>query len=501
MKTSIDLGQKRVGGGYFLLRQKHRPAAFAGALQSVADPVRFCFTYQQSHRSIEEELLKLIRNARQKLFITSFRIGDRKVFQALVEAAKRLQGGVYVITALDERSIAEGIAETDEDATDPKAGIASLKKDFYDMTIAGIYVRGHSSCHAKFAVADDNVALVTSANFETRAFQETGECGVVVQTPLEVRRLARLFTRLWHSGCDWEMAPGAASLVQQRQSERSPCSVPLPTASENAVIWTDHAERLILEHLHGIIAGTKRELLLASFSLCGMREHPELLLAPIEKLLKKRKVDVRLIIRGRNNVRGHREDARLLHELGVSVFADHLNHAKGVIADRTAGALFSANFDAKHGLTSGVETGMRIDGTAALADATSYFEHAINNASLEFVCDPTQRVMDERFACRWRRPWSFPAKLRLKCTDAAWNQFVEKAESGPVLYERQTDSQVALYAGDSSWKLTISDKGSSKLDVGVPGKAAGILLEDWLSSRKDANEVRGFCPAQVQKAV
>lgn len=501
MKTSIDLGQKRVSGGYFLLRPKHRPTAFAGALQSVADPVRFCFTYQQSRRLIEDELLRLIRNARQKLFITSFRIGDRKVFQALVEAAKRLQGGVYVITALDERSIAEGIEELDEDSTDPKAGIASLKKDFHDMTSAGIYVRGHSSCHAKFAVADDNVALVSSANFETRAFQETGECGVVVQTPLEVLRLARLFTRLWHSGCDWEMAPGAASLVQQRQPERSPCSVPLPKAGENAVIWTDHKERLILEHLHGIIAGTKRELLLASFSLSGMREHPELLLAPIEKLLKTRKPAVKLFIRGRNNVRGHCEDARLLHELGVSIFADHLNHAKGIISDRTIGALFSANFDANHGLTNGVETGIRLDRSAALDDATSYFEHSINNASLEFECEPTQSVMDERLACRWRTPWSFPAKLRLKCADAAWNQFVEETESGPVLYERLPDSPVTLYAGASSWKLTISDDGSTELAIVSPRKAASALLDDWLTSRKYSGEMRGFCPAVIERTL
>lgn len=501
MKTSVDLGKKRVEGGYFLLRPTHRPMPFTDVLQSAEDPVRFCFTYQKSRRSIEDELLKLIQNAQQKLFITSFRIGDSKVFAALVEAATRLRGGVYVITALDERSIAEGIEELDEDSSDPRAGVASLKKNFHDMTSAGIYVRGHGSCHAKFAVADDNIALVSSANFETRAFQETGECGVVVQTPLEVLRLARLFTRLWYSGCDWEMAPGATSLVQKRQTENSPCSVPHPKAGEKALIWTDHKETLILEHLHTIIADAKRELLLASFSLSGMREHPELLLAPVEKLLKRRKPDVKILIRGRNNVRGHCEDARLLHELGVSVFADHLNHAKGVIADRTIGALFSANFDANHGLTNGVETGMRLDGTTALTDAMNYFEHAVNNASLEFCCDPTQSLMDDRLACRWRTPWSLPVTLPVKCTDAAWNQFVEETQSGPVLYERPSKSKLVLFAGHSSWGLTIADNATSELDTGAPGKSARILFDDWLSNRACAGEVRGFCPATIQRSL
>ena len=33
-----------------------------------------------------------------------------------------------------------------------------------------------------------------------------------------------------------------------------------------------------------------------------------------------------------------------------TIYADSLNHAKGVIADGTYGASFSANFDAQHGL-------------------------------------------------------------------------------------------------------------------------------------------------------
>ena len=68
------------------------------------------------------------------------------------------------------------------------------------MTRNGIYVRGHLNCHAKFVVADDETALVTSANLMTSALDFTGENGDVMTDRTQVRRSARLFARLWHNG-------------------------------------------------------------------------------------------------------------------------------------------------------------------------------------------------------------------------------------------------------------------------------------------------------------
>lgn len=98
-----------------------------------------------------------------------------------------------------------------------------------------------------------------------------------------------------------------------------------------------------------------------------------------------------MLVRALNHRDRHRQDAAGMHDLGVRLLADHYNHAKAAVADNGAkGALFSANFDSEHGLDpgSGLETGARLDGTAALSNLTRYLRHALANADHEFVRCP-----------------------------------------------------------------------------------------------------------------
>lgn len=120
-----------------------------------------------------------------------------------------------------------------------------------------------------------------AANLETRAFEVTGENGVVVHDAKEVGRLSRFFARLWHEGCEREMPPGESYTVQRRAAEKSPCTVEMPAVdSPCGLIWTHHNEQFILRAIHDTIGRAQKRLVLSTFSLCGMREHPELLFAP-----------------------------------------------------------------------------------------------------------------------------------------------------------------------------------------------------------------------------
>lgn len=56
-----------------------------------------------------------------------------------------------------------------------------------------------------------------------------------------------------------------------------------------------------------------------------------------------------LLLRGQNFRPAARADAAAFTEVGAEVIADRSNHAKGVIADRCAGALFSVNFTVPRG--------------------------------------------------------------------------------------------------------------------------------------------------------
>lgn len=512
MSDRIELGPLRVEGGYFLLknpRPSRRPMV-AGDRTTLGQTngCRHCFTYERSPSTIHEGVLEMVQRARKKIFIASFRIGEHKLLKALYEAVDRLRGGVYIITALDDRSLARGLTDLDEEAGDD---IKVQGKRFEELTRRGIYLRGHSSCHAKFVVVDDQIALISSANLETRAFSVTGENGVLMEDPGEVQTLARFFTRLWHEGCDWEVRPGQTYTVQQRKptppSFKAPSSTPCDGATGlPRVIWTCGNEHHILHTIHEVIELARHTLTLATFSLCGMAEQPQLLLEPLERAIKERNVKVRMLLRARNNIQGHRSDAAKLHRIGVQLEADSLNHAKGVVADGRFGALFSANFDAQHGLTNGVEVGVRLDGTSALTEAERYFHFAMEQAEMRFAVDPTHAEMNESLAARWRSPWPHSPTIRVRCPqDDAWEAFRSAALTGTVLYLCRNSGVIQIYAGGGQWHLCgPAMDGVFRLEVQerprvVSASSTNLILKEWLEARSEDDAPRGCCPATIER--
>ena len=107
-------------------------------------------------------------------------------------------------------------------------------------------MRGHESCHAKFAVVDDTIALAGSANFVAKGFEWTGEANLLVREPLQVRQLARLFTSLWYEGCRWQVPPGETYQVAHRQLTKPPVSPDRPDIGTVGALWTNEATEMYL---------------------------------------------------------------------------------------------------------------------------------------------------------------------------------------------------------------------------------------------------------------
>ncbi|MFG1951909.1 phosphatidylserine/phosphatidylglycerophosphate/cardiolipin synthase family protein [Micromonospora sp. NPDC048830] len=502
MPEHLDLGSLVAPEGYFLVREDAEPTPFVAA-PDAGGPYEHRFTYRGSDTSIKRAAVELIASARRKVFLASFRIGDRDLLDALLAAVDRLRGGVYVITSWTEDSMRRDLASV-EDVED--IDVQAQKKQFDQLTRRGIALRGHEDCHAKFLVVDDHRALVSSANLETSALADTprkratGENGVLLTDPAEVKRLASLFTRLWYSGCTWTALPGAEYALHRRVPVPSP--VPPPRLPDGpGVIWTCRdgagAERGVLAALHDVIARARTELLLATFSLVGIRDRPELLVEPLRRAIREHRVDVRLLVRGRNNIASHRADTAALAELGVRIYGDSDTHAKGVIADGRYGALFSANFDAEHGLFDGVEVGVRLDGHAALTEAHRYFRHAMTHADLRFASGPTQRDLDRGLGARWRRRWPYPARVPVTAADADWRSLVDAATAGPVLWEKDAEG-LRLYVADVVAVLEPAARTRRRLTVHRAGTDAGVRLRGWFTERAGtgaAAQKRGFCPA------
>lgn len=505
-RDMLDLGALRAADGYFLSREA--PQLPFPSTQSRGEEWEFGSTYRHtSDTTLRDHVLDLVRGARQKVFITSYVIGDDNLAQELVNAADRLTGGVYVISELSERTLLRGLTRLANPArlrkNETKEKVEVEKKRFLSLTTRGVAVRGHENCHAKFVVVDDEIAWVGSANLETEAFTTKEEIGVITRDPAEVSRLARLFARMWLSGCKYEL-PSATDHYSADERDPTPAPFAVPPAEPGphpAVIWTDDTSRTLLAAIHDIIASARRRLVLASYSLKGMDARYDLLIDPIKRAIDKG-VQVRLLVRAMNWRDDHRHDAGLLHSLGVHLLADDANHAKAVVADDQAGALFSANFDYEHGLDpgSGIEVGARLDGTTALPELTRYLNHALDCATREYVHQPTARQLHDRLAEDWQRPWPEADQIKVRADANTWTRLKDLSCNGAVLWHREKGNPVELYAGAERFRLKSAPEEIQLLEpLPGTGQTASEFIRDWWRRAKEKSHEQGYCPALIQR--
>ncbi len=492
MADMFDVASRPVSGAYFV-RSLAAGTFAASSLETPFDSFasdRLVWTHQGEQSTLKARLLEIIRRARRKIFIASFRIGDEELFEALFDAVDRLRGSVYVITLVDEKSLAKGHAEIEDDAGADKQ---ALQKQFGPLVERGLYVRGHDSCHAKFVIVDDEIALISSANLESSAFTKTSEIGLVLQNKGEVARVAQLFARLWHE-CTWEVAPSVAYTVAKRAKTTPPFRVIPEPVHRQCAIWTHHTDHGILEASREAIKQAKRDLLLASFSLTDMAAQREILLSEIERFRKRTGGRVRLLVRARNHVFSQRRDAGEFAALGCTVVADDVNHAKCVIADGKEAVLFSANFDAQHGLTSGVEMGVRLVETRLVQRAYAFFDGLIRAAPMRLIVSPSHADL-QKLTAGWITQWPAAQTLQVMASDADWKAFTDLGPGRPVLFERGTDGRLVLIVGRRRYFLQEGGPShQARLEsAGDAGVDSSALFEQWLLIKGPQTTVRGLC--------
>lgn len=490
--TALDLSEKQIEGGFFTLSSRRR-TPYQWTLNT-GGRENFLGTYCESGAPIRDALISMLRDAKKNVFIASFIVGDAELLEEIVAASDRLRGGVYVICALDDRSLRRGL-EDEEELGDESP--EERKKNFERLTSRGVYVRGHESCHAKFAIADDSVAILGSANFVKNGFEWTGEANIHLTEQVEVRRLKRLFTALWYEGCTFEIPPGINYLVKGRVPTQSPVNYPETKWAPGSVVWTDGKQQTsLLTSINEVIAGARRTLTLSSYSIVGMVEHSEMLIDGILSAVS-RGVRVRFFVRQRNAYADQRRELEYLFNQGVEIFGDTRNHAKVAIGDDSDAVLFSANFDAKHGLVSGVEVGYRLSDSGQIGNLIRYIEHAIENADTNYVFRPTLGELDGGLAARWCEKWKYQTVLKVSGMADHLNKYRHAPIVPPVLYEERIDGVIDLRIGDCVISGRVSgDRLIELKSTGNQDEDSSLKLEDWLGSVRQKGDPnvrrRGF---------
>src|SRR4051812_20083621 len=167
-----------------------------------------------------EAILHLMRSAQRELLLSMFRCDDFTIVDELSSAVKR---GVNVRVLITQR--ARGWREKLKDLT---ALLRSLGADVRP------YENPVMKYHAKYIVADDGPALVTSLNFTRKCFESTCDFLVFTDDPGVVTGLKNLFER----DC------------------ASPAAAPAPDAiiegmSERLIIGPDRSRQRLTEMLSG----------------------------------------------------------------------------------------------------------------------------------------------------------------------------------------------------------------------------------------------------------
>ena len=144
--------------GYFLNRQA-QPQPAERYADGESPFFRHLSTFPD-RSTIKEAVLDLLVQAKQHVFFCNFLLQDEDVLHALLAAALRLSGHVYILTTLK----ADDFAESGEAGDDKEENFASHMGCVKQLTQEGLLVKARSDCHAKFMTVDDAQAIVTSAN-------------------------------------------------------------------------------------------------------------------------------------------------------------------------------------------------------------------------------------------------------------------------------------------------------------------------------------------------
>lgn len=125
-----------------------------------------------------EVVLDVIRQARQRITLSLFRCTDDEVFAELAAAARR---GVVVDALVTSRA---------------KGGKKKLARLWSTLERTGASVKPYTDpvvkYHAKYLIADDGPALVTSLNFTKKCFRKTCDAIVLTHDPAVVSGLRQL---------------------------------------------------------------------------------------------------------------------------------------------------------------------------------------------------------------------------------------------------------------------------------------------------------------------
>ncbi len=397
---TIPMGRQRVTGEMLFQYSGSLPVGnYAEQNTKRGDIVHFSTDDLTKTPHIRHALIALIQAAKQKVLFCSFLFADDDIVQALCEAAERLQGGVYILTALGKHLRAEVLELDGEvDAQTAKLQERATRHDEHlrRLARAGAWLRSAEDCHAKFCVIDDLFVMVTSANATKEAYEINPEDGLALNRPAAAREFGRLFAHIWQHLTTLESLPGANLDVHSlAASARVPWHKLACTDVCRCVTTLRRYENSLLDAAVNVIDQAQTSLVIATYSFMGMEEHPAG--AALQRALI-RGVTIELLVQPRNHIDAQRHSLAWLVDCAphqVRVYGHRRTHTKSIVADETTVLLWTGNLDARHGWHDGIEVGVVVEDSGVAAAVSRWVRDVAQRATHVTVNAPSIRELAE----------------------------------------------------------------------------------------------------------
>ena len=342
----------------------------------------------QDTTQLKKAVLKLIEGSRKYLKICSFILNDMEIFEALRQKLVQEDVVLFVLTSLDPQKLSSNYLTEEEMSEESTNRHLSFISTLYNL---GGHIRAADNIHAKFIIADSSSGVIMSANLTKYSLNQNPESGISISNAEDIKSVEVLFEKIYLKATDYKT-------FHKRDKGRSMVSSVHRTISANDF---DGLEKLNLtftyetlnnslyQNLISIIDNAKRYVRIGTYSIVQLSYLPELI-ETLQKA-KKRGVDIKFFCRAMNHRNDHRESCEKLLEMGIPIYGDLYNHAKGIATEKE-GMIFTANIDGKHGLKSGFEVGLLLQRTQ-LEALRAFLEWQIETAPFVATQNPGQQEL------------------------------------------------------------------------------------------------------------
>jgi phosphatidylserine/phosphatidylglycerophosphate/cardiolipin synthase-like enzyme len=417
------------------------------------------FLTQKGNTSLKQEILKLIRDAKQVLKICSFIITDKQIYESLLHKAKERKVAIFILTQLDQSklkntSLLEDFLTEEEIEDNSNQNHLNCIKNLFDQ---GVHVRASTTAHAKFIISDRNIGFVTSANMTTPSLTLNTESGVYLNN-IDAIELDKLFDIVFQKGTKYRQyitASKKKTFIIQAENKVDKSILPSPASTQLRYTYEDISGNLY-EEIIGITAASNEYLFISAYSIVGLESLPELVDALTSA--KQRGVSINIFCRGMNYRSDHLRGSEILASIGCNIYADIYNHSKGIVNEHT-GLLFTANIDGNHGLKNGFEVGYILNNNQRL-EFLNFHKHLIESSIYKYEAKPTRIDFFETYKAyeleKGIKPPPTPPEITITIkTGLKINR--EEFESMPIFYSKIKGSNCTLFVAKNSYQTNYKE--------------------------------------------